>query len=37
MRERTRRSDVNLIPIGAAIAAITLAIEIVPHSPLAPG
>jgi hypothetical protein len=34
MRPRTRRSDVNLIPIGAGIAAITLAVECLPHSPL---
>ncbi len=35
LRGRTRRSDVNLIPIGAAFAAITLAAEFVPGSPVA--
>jgi exopolysaccharide production protein ExoQ len=35
LRGRTRRSDVNLIPIGAAIAAITLAAEFIPGSPVA--
>jgi exopolysaccharide production protein ExoQ len=34
MRDRTRRSDVNLIPIGTAIAAFTLLIECFPNSPL---
>jgi exopolysaccharide production protein ExoQ len=34
MRDRTRRSDVNLIPIGTGIAAILLALECLPHSPL---
>ena len=31
LRDRTRRSDVNLIPIGTAIAAITLAAEFLPR------
>jgi exopolysaccharide production protein ExoQ len=35
MPDRTRRSDVNLIPIGTAIAAAMLAFECMPHSPLA--
>ena len=35
LRGRTRGSDVNLIPIGAAIAAITLAVEFIPGSPVA--
>jgi hypothetical protein len=35
MQDRTRRSDVNLIPIGTAIAALMLAVELMPRSPVA--
>ena len=35
LRDRVRLSDVNLIPIGVAIASIILVMEFVPHSPLA--
>ncbi|MDQ0392395.1 hypothetical protein [Labrys monachus] len=35
LKDRVRLSDVNLIPIGVAIASLTLALEFVPHSPLA--
>jgi exopolysaccharide production protein ExoQ len=35
LRSRVRLSNVNLIPIGMAIASVALALEFVPHSPLA--
>jgi hypothetical protein len=35
MRQTSRRSDVNLIPIGVAIGAMTLVVEMLPDSPLA--
>jgi hypothetical protein len=34
LKDRTRRSDVNLIPIGTAVAAMALALEFMPGSPL---